>query len=75
MMGLDSPDPTRTQVCPAYHLSVGRQSIALGGGASVSGRVGSGSGLSEHLSSEAQNEKPPLGLVLTLEKFWSLVSN
>jgi len=40
MMGLNSPDPTRTPVSTAYHLPVERQSFALGGGASVAVGLG-----------------------------------
>ncbi len=40
MIGLNFPDPTRTPVSPAYHLSVGRQSVALGGGAEVAVGLG-----------------------------------
>ncbi|MBV8886491.1 MAG: hypothetical protein JO235_21195 [Chroococcidiopsidaceae cyanobacterium CP_BM_RX_35] len=39
-MGFNFPDPSRTPVSTAYHLSVGRQSLALGGGASVAFGLG-----------------------------------
>ncbi|HCF25773.1 MAG TPA: hypothetical protein DEV81_00790 [Cyanobacteria bacterium UBA11049] len=40
MMGLDSPDPTRTPVSTAYHFRERGQSFALAGGASVAVGLG-----------------------------------